>query len=67
MANPSEDITGLLLAADLALQEVRERLAMGVVGSHQDRARIQVASASSSIEMARHHLVQMKKENEKKA
>ncbi len=53
------DVYGLLLAADLALSEAKKRFSGVPAGSHKDKAKIELASALQSIEMARYHMTQV--------
>lgn len=59
---PKGVINGLLIAAELVLIEAQKRLPAPIVGSAKDRARIQLASALSSIEMAKYHVMSIEKE-----
>lgn len=57
-----DDVSGLLLAADLSVTEARKRLSGGLLGSPQDSAKKELATAMQAIEMARYHLTKSEKE-----
>jgi len=54
-------IYGLLLTAQMALKEASRRLPAPLAGSPRDAARIDIASAQTHVDAARHAVARMEK------